>query len=98
LVFLDLRVGTFSQLQLPFEIVHDVHFSVDGKRLAISGSGSGQPVDIWVLGLKGKGGQNRLRKVTHSPHPGLNLDLLVRPESRRFTATRSPRRLRNRGE
>ena len=71
------RVG-----DLPAEIVGGLTFSKDGRRLALVASGAASPRDVWVLDL----GRMRFSRLTESPHPGVDLDALVRPELVRFPA------------
>lgn len=67
---------------LPFDIVSAVRFSRDGRSLAIGGSGAAAPVNIWVLDRH----TAELRQLTHSPHAGVDLTTLSRPELVRFPA------------
>ncbi|MFQ5701618.1 MAG: S9 family peptidase [Acidobacteriota bacterium] len=67
---------------LPAEIATDLTFSRDGASLAMSISGAAAPPDIWVL----QRATGLLRQVTFSPHPGVDLDRLVRPQLVRFKA------------
>jgi dipeptidyl aminopeptidase/acylaminoacyl peptidase len=62
--------------ELPAEIVSSITFSLDGRRLAISLLGAASPHDIWLLDLD----SGELSQVTHSPHAGVDLSGLVRPE------------------
>lgn len=83
LSFLDLATGKLAAgPDLPAEIAGGLEFSRDGRLLALAASGSARPLDIWVLDRSNK----RFRQVTQSPHPGVALDSLVRPELVRFTA------------
>jgi len=66
---------------LPTEIASGVTFSKDGSRLAFTASGAASPPNVWVL-ERGKG----LIQVTDSPHPGIDLSILVEPELVRFFA------------
>ena len=81
LAFLDL---TTLQLtpgpQLPAELVLDLTFSQDGGSLAMTVSGAAAPMDIWVL----ERASGRLWQVTHSPHAGVDMQQMVRPELVRF--------------
>jgi dipeptidyl aminopeptidase/acylaminoacyl peptidase len=61
---------------LPGEIVDDLVFSRDGRRLALTVAGAVRPHDLWVLDVETR----RLQQVTHAPHPGVDLESLVRPE------------------
>jgi dipeptidyl aminopeptidase/acylaminoacyl peptidase len=68
--------------ELPAEIVRGLTFSKDGTYLAMVLSGSASPSDIWVLERR----SGRLRQITRSPHAGVDLDSLVRPELVRYEA------------
>jgi dipeptidyl aminopeptidase/acylaminoacyl peptidase len=79
----DLVTGkTLSRPKLPAEIAGGLTFTRDGRFLAMTLSGAATPSDIWVLDLT----TGRFRQVTHSPHAGVNLRKLVRPELIRFPA------------
>jgi dipeptidyl aminopeptidase/acylaminoacyl peptidase len=67
---------------LPGEIVRDMTFSRNGRLLALTISGSRLPEDVWVLDRA----NGRLRQITHAPHPGVDLAVLVAPELVRFQA------------
>ncbi|MBC8647364.1 MAG: S9 family peptidase, partial [Thermoanaerobaculia bacterium] len=78
---LDLRNGKVeSRPKLPAELAGAMKFSADGSRLAMTVSGSTMPADIWTLDV----GTGRLTRITSSPHPGVDLARLVRPELIRF--------------
>jgi dipeptidyl aminopeptidase/acylaminoacyl peptidase len=68
--------------ELPAELAGGMQFSRDGQRLAMTVSGSTSPTDIWVLDVS----SGAFTQVTRSPHPGVTLDRLVRPELVRFEA------------
>ncbi|MEE8524508.1 MAG: S9 family peptidase [Thermoanaerobaculia bacterium] len=68
--------------ELSAELVGGLTFSRDGKSLAMILSGAAAPSDVWILDLA----SGRLRQITHSPHPGVDLDTLVRPELVRYPA------------
>jgi len=57
-------------------------FSADGKKISLVFSGSKAPADIWVFELAEK----VRRQVTRSPHPGVDLAELVRPELLQYKA------------
>jgi dipeptidyl aminopeptidase/acylaminoacyl peptidase len=61
---------------LPAEIAGGLEFSRDGKRLTLVASGSASPSDVWVLDLASR----RFTQVTRSPHAGVDLAKMVRPE------------------
>jgi dipeptidyl aminopeptidase/acylaminoacyl peptidase len=68
--------------RLPAELVFGGTFSRDGRRLALVISGAAAPSDIWVMDIASK----RLTQLTFSPHPGVDLAQLVRPELVKFKA------------
>src|SRR4029453_7944669 len=67
---------------LPGEIASGVTFAPDGKSLALTLAGAAQPSDIWRFDLA----SGSYRQITFSPHAGVALSRLVRPELRRFDA------------
>ncbi|HEU4522251.1 MAG TPA: prolyl oligopeptidase family serine peptidase, partial [Thermoanaerobaculia bacterium] len=60
---------------LPADIVSDVEFAPTGARAAFVLSGSARPADIWIAP-----NAHGISQLTFSPHPGVALDKLVRPE------------------
>jgi len=68
--------------KLPGEIIGGLAFSRDGRLLAMAISGAAAPADIWVLDLA----RGTFRRVTRSPHAGVDLASLVRPQLIRFRA------------
>lgn len=66
----------------PAEIVGGGDFAPDGRSLVVSVSGSATPADLWRLDLEA-GSWTRL---TWSPHPGVELEAMVRPELRQYRA------------
>jgi dipeptidyl aminopeptidase/acylaminoacyl peptidase len=66
----------------PAEIVGGGDFAPDGRSVVVSVSGSTVPADLWRLDLEG-GSWSRL---TWSPHPGVELERMVRPELRTYRA------------
>jgi dipeptidyl aminopeptidase/acylaminoacyl peptidase len=77
LTFLDLRSGKQTPgPKIPGEIAGGMAFSRDGSRLAITISGAAQPADVWLLDMNSK----QFRELTFSPHAGVDLSSLVRPE------------------
>ncbi len=73
---------TIARPKLPAEIAGGLTFSRDGRLLAMTISGAATPSDVWVYDLA----ESRFRQVTHSPHAGVDLRKLVRPELLRFRA------------
>ena len=83
LAFVDLGSDKSTPgAQLPAEVAGGLGFSKDGRLLAFTASGATQPSDIWVLDRQ----SGQFRQITHSPHPGVDLSILVRPELVRYTA------------
>jgi len=83
LAFVDLASGRLAAgPKLPGEIAYGLAFSKDGKRLAMTITGATAPSDIWLLDIP----SGNLRQVTHSPHEGVDLARLVRPELVTFKA------------
>ncbi|HVE74110.1 MAG TPA: S9 family peptidase [Mycobacteriales bacterium] len=73
----DVRSGRLSPgPRLPGDIVNISDISRDGRRAAFSISGADRPVDIHLLDLA----SGRFGQITHSPHPGVDLAALVKPE------------------
>ncbi|HYC92314.1 MAG TPA: S9 family peptidase [Thermoanaerobaculia bacterium] len=64
------------------DIANLSEFAPDDKRIAAVFSGSKAPPDIWVIDLEA----NTRRQLTRSPHPGVNLEELVRPELVKYKA------------
>jgi dipeptidyl aminopeptidase/acylaminoacyl peptidase len=83
LEFVELGTGrTTPGPILAAEIATDLTFSADGRLLAMTMSGSTSPTDVWVLDRR----LDRMRQVTHSPHPGVDRAALVSPQLIRFPA------------
>ncbi|HEY7111612.1 MAG TPA: S9 family peptidase [Thermoanaerobaculia bacterium] len=79
----DLASGKpISRPKLPAEIVSGLDFSKDGKQLALVASGAATPSDVWIMDVA----SGAFRQVTKSPHAGVDLSKLVRPELVRFKA------------
>jgi dipeptidyl aminopeptidase/acylaminoacyl peptidase len=78
LSFFDPKTGKLSAgPTLPAEIADadGLDFSPDGELLALTIYGSASPPNVWILDLK----TTRLRQLTYSNHPGVDLPQLVRP-------------------
>jgi dipeptidyl aminopeptidase/acylaminoacyl peptidase len=83
LAFYDLRSSKQKSLpKLPGEIAGGLTFARDGRLLAITLSGAASPTDIWMVNVS----TGALTQATYSPHAGVDLRSLVRPELRRFAA------------
>jgi dipeptidyl aminopeptidase/acylaminoacyl peptidase len=76
IVLLDLGTMRPTPLRLPGDLAFLGEFSRDGSKLAITVSGSAAPSDIWIYDVAA----SSLRRITRSPHAGIDLDTLVRPE------------------
>jgi len=67
-------------LNLPVDLVNFGDFSPDDKYFSFTGTGSKEPSNIWLYDF-----QNDIcKKLTDSPHPGINLEDLIAPELVRF--------------
>ncbi len=83
LVLLDLKTSRATPVvQLPAEIIGALEFSKDGQTLAFVASGAASPPDIWTLNVRNK----RFSQITASPHAGIDLNQLIRPELVRYKA------------
>ncbi|MBA3776222.1 MAG: S9 family peptidase [Betaproteobacteria bacterium] len=83
LAFYDVKTGKVTPgPPLPAEIVTEMEFSNDGSRLALVATGANAPRDIHVLDMKSK----RFAQVTQSPHAGIDLAGMTRPELVRYKA------------
>jgi dipeptidyl aminopeptidase/acylaminoacyl peptidase len=84
LALVDLAAArpAITPIAVPDDIVDGVTFSRDGKRLAMAIGGAARPTDIWVLDIASR----KTWQVTHSPHPGVPLAALQRPELVSFKA------------
>ena len=85
---IDLAAGRTTALpKLPADMVSAVDFSRDDTKLAIVAFGSAAAPDIWVLDLAAKDtAPARWTQVTFSPHPGVDMARLIRPELVRYEA------------
>ncbi len=83
LAFLNLATLQLSSGPvLPGELVYGFSWSNAGNLLTMTVTGSALPLDIWVF----ERASNKLWQVTHSPHAGVDLAQLLRPELVNFTA------------
>jgi dipeptidyl aminopeptidase/acylaminoacyl peptidase len=83
LEILNLATGkSILHPKLPAETAFGLDFSRDGKSLATVLTGPATPADVWVMDV----GTGAFRQVTFSPHAGIDLSRLVRPELVRFKA------------
>jgi dipeptidyl aminopeptidase/acylaminoacyl peptidase len=61
---------------LPSDLAGGFEFARSSREMALSISGSNAPPDIWIMDM----GTRKLRQLTFSPHPGVDLSSMVRPE------------------
>ncbi len=81
LSFYDLESGTArAGPELRGAVGYGLTFSKDGRLLALAVSGAAAPWDIWVIDSE----TNRMHKLTHSPHAGVDLSALVKPRLVQF--------------
>jgi dipeptidyl aminopeptidase/acylaminoacyl peptidase len=81
--FYDVNTGKIKPgPKLPAEIAGGLEFSDDGRKLAMAISGASSPADIWILDLNSQ----QFTRLTQSPHAGIDLTKLVRPELVRYKA------------
>ncbi|HEX7707393.1 MAG TPA: S9 family peptidase [Thermoanaerobaculia bacterium] len=71
-----------EKLELPSDLAGLGEFSKDGTKLALTVSGSNAPADLWILQMPA----GKFQQITRSPHPGVELSSLVRPELVRYKA------------
>ena len=78
LLVITVNVGKKESIQitLPVELVSNVSFSPDDKTIIFTGFGSNEPSNIWVYSFTTK----QFKKLTDSPHPGVNLKMFATPE------------------
>ncbi|MCA1624018.1 MAG: S9 family peptidase, partial [Acidobacteria bacterium] len=83
LAFYDLKNNRITVgPKLPAEIAGGFDFTDDGGRLAMVLSGAASPADIWTLDLKIR----QFTRLTDSPHAGVDLTKMVRPELIEYAA------------
>lgn len=83
LALVDLRSMKTSVVPgLPVERLDDLGFSRDGRQLVFAGAGATAPWDVWTLDRS----SGKFRQLTRSPHPGVDLTKLVRPELVSYSA------------
>jgi dipeptidyl aminopeptidase/acylaminoacyl peptidase len=78
---IDIPSGKVTPLpKLPMESCMEIEYSPDGQMLSLSLGGSTAPYDIWLFKKK----EQTFTQLTHSQHPGVDLNALVRPEKVAF--------------
>jgi dipeptidyl aminopeptidase/acylaminoacyl peptidase len=79
----DLSAGkSRSKVKLPAERLGGLAFTEDGSRIAVVVSGSTAVANIWVYDVE----SGAMKQITDSPHAGIDLSRLVRPELVTFRA------------
>lgn len=68
---------------LPGDTAGGMEFSPDGSLVVFSASGATRPTDLYVLDVAAA---KVVRRLTKSPHPGVDLEALVGPELIRYQA------------
>jgi len=77
IALVDLKTGeTTDAAPLPAASCGELDFSPDGNTLAMSLHDSHSPQDIWLYSIR----EHTYQKLTHSEHPGINLQSLVKCE------------------
>jgi dipeptidyl aminopeptidase/acylaminoacyl peptidase len=66
----------------PAELVYSVDLAPNGRDAVLSLAGSQAPADLYELDMDA----GTYRRLTWSPHPGVDLEQLVKPELRTFAA------------
>ena len=69
-----------KRLEMPVELIRGLRFSSDDRYLVFSGGGAKEPSNIWLYDFK----NDSFKKLTDSPHPGINLNELVAPTLVKF--------------
>ena len=83
LAYHDLGSGeTIAGPELPAEVAGQLSASADGTALLMGLTGAAAPSNSWSLDVA----SGRFVQISDTPHPGVDLDTLVRPELRTYTA------------
>jgi len=83
LEWLELETGERRPLPPPpGELATGVDFAPDGRSAVLMISGSASPWEVWRLEFA----SGEYRRLSYSPHVGVDLSKMVRPELRRFQA------------
>lgn len=64
----------------PVELIQSISYSADERSIVFTGSGSKEPANIWSFALN----SGEFKKLTDSPHAGVDLQFMVEPELVRF--------------
>lgn len=67
-------------LEMPVELIGAGEISSDDRYFVFTGNGSIEPSNIWIYDLQ----KDDFKKLTESPHPGINLKELITPELVKF--------------
>ena len=83
LAFYDLPTGEITPgPTLPAEIAGTPEATADGRHAVITVSGAATPTNVWHLDMA----DGAFTQISQTPHEGVGLATLVRPELRTFTA------------
>lgn len=66
----------------PAELVYNADFAPDGRKIVMALAGSAAPAELWQLDLASA----KYTRLTWSPHSGVDMGKLVRPELRTYKA------------
>ena len=78
----DVRTAEQKPIHLPIDVVRSITVSPDGRHLGVSGSGSTDSNNIYVVDLS----TLQVSKITRTSRPGVDASKLVTPELRKFLA------------
>ncbi len=77
----DIELRKESRLpDFPVELIQSISFSPDDSHIAFTGSGSKEPANIWLYTFE----NSEFKKLTESPHAGVDLQLMTEPELVKF--------------
>jgi len=83
LAFFDLATGAMTPgPALPAEIAGTPEAAADGRQVVITVSGAATPIDVWRLDVA----DGTFTQISRTPHDGVDLATLLRPELRTYTA------------
>ena len=68
--------------KIPGDTASLAEFARDDKTMALTIAGADRPSDIWLLDM----GTAKMKQLTRSPHAGVDLSALIRPELVTYTA------------
>jgi dipeptidyl aminopeptidase/acylaminoacyl peptidase len=79
----DIKAGKVTkELKFPVELVSGISYSPDDKSIVFTGTGSTEPANVWTYTFA----SGEFKKITDSPHAGVDLTKLIAPELVTFTS------------